>query len=273
MARRALAPRPGLTHTRADLRQPAAAGALAGVDVLYHLGFQLWTGKGGPAGMARANREGTANVVGCRPGHVVLASSAAVYGAWPGNPLPLTEDDLPRPNPQCPYAVHKLEAERACAAAAPTLSLRIAAVLGDHADHRVARAARGYRAVVAAVPGTRPAHPFVDEADVVAALVAAGRALAGPGATTGVLNIATTDWLDAPALAAVTGGRVLAAPRSVVMGLSEAGRRLGVTPFGADRAVLLCGPLALDITRAAAALGWRPSLTSAEVVGRASGRR
>ncbi len=53
--------------------------------------------------MARVNVEGTRRVldaaasVGAR--RIVRISSATVYGAWPNNPLPLTEDAALRPNP------------------------------------------------------------------------------------------------------------------------------------------------------------------------------
>ena len=39
--------------------------------------------------------------------HVVALSSATVYGAWPNNPMPLTEDAPLRPNPDVAYAVQK----------------------------------------------------------------------------------------------------------------------------------------------------------------------
>ena len=42
-------------------------------------------------------------------------SSATVYGAWPDNQIPLTEDSPLRPNPEFAYAVGKAEAERALA--------------------------------------------------------------------------------------------------------------------------------------------------------------
>jgi UDP-glucose 4-epimerase len=249
------------------MRDPEAARALAGVDVLYHLGFQLWSGKGGPAAMAAANLEGTANVLSARPGRVVLASSAAVYGAWPDNPVPMGEEHVARPNPECPYAEHKLAVERMCAGEVPTVALRIGAVLGDHAERRVARAALAYRLVVPAVRGVTQALQFVDEADVVDALRGSGAATA-----TGVVNVATSDWLDAPAVASVAGGRVVAVPRRVLIGASEVGRRARLLPFGADRAVLLSGPLALSVDRAADVLGWRPSRTSREVLAGATHR-
>jgi nucleoside-diphosphate-sugar epimerase len=39
--------------------------------------------------------------------HVVALSSATVYGAWPNNPVPITEDAPLRPNPEVAYAVQK----------------------------------------------------------------------------------------------------------------------------------------------------------------------
>lgn len=282
VARRPVAPRPKLRHVRADLRHPDARAALAGVDVLYHLGFQLWSGRGGPDAMRAANLEGTANVLAGRPVQVVLASSAAVYGAWPDNPLPLTEAAPPRPNRECPYAEHKLAVEATCTAAAPTIALRLGAVLGPHADRAVARSVRGYRLAVPAVRGAGEALQFVDEADAVAAVVAAGRlAVGGPAAAAHdargpvplVVNVATDDWLDAAGIAAVTGGRVLRLPLRVLIAASEAGRRARLAPFGADRAVLVNGPLALDNHVAARTLGWRPTRPSVEVLAAASGRQ
>ena len=44
--------------------------------------------------------------------HLVLVSSAVVYGAWADNPLPLTEDAPVRPNPGFTEAAVHAEAER-----------------------------------------------------------------------------------------------------------------------------------------------------------------
>lgn len=47
--------------------------------------------------------------------HVVVTSSAAVYGAWRENPVPLTEDSAVRPNPGFAFAAEQAEGERALA--------------------------------------------------------------------------------------------------------------------------------------------------------------
>lgn len=43
--------------------------------------------------------------------HVILVSSAMVYGAWENNPLPLSEEDVVRPVPSFTFAVTCLTAE------------------------------------------------------------------------------------------------------------------------------------------------------------------
>ncbi len=270
------ATRPRLSHTRADLREPAARDALQGVDLLYHLAAQVWQGAGaaGLEEMYGSNVGGTRNVLLGRPGAVVLASSASVYGAWPDNPLPLDESHEARPNPECPYALHKLLAEQVCAMEADRwATVRLAAVLGPHADARVARAVRGYRLAVPSVAGASQAVQWLDESEAVDGLLATGRTLLAGDVVTGeVVNLATADWLTAADVAGLARSRQVKLPRSALLRVSELGKRLGVAPFGADRAVLIGGPLALSIAKAERLLGWRPGKTSAQVLAAAMGR-
>jgi UDP-glucose 4-epimerase len=231
--------------------------ALAGVDVLFHLAFALWRHRDA----VHLNRDGTRNVLAARPGRVVLASSAAVYGAWPDNPLPLTEDHWPRPNPQCRYAVDKLRAERLCQDRAPTVALRISAVLGRHADVAVAHAVRAYRIAVPKLMGKGVALQFLDEDDAAGAFLRAGMS-----SVVGVVNIAPGDWLNARGMARVAHSRVLPLPRPLLLAGAESAYRLHLAPFGSDRAILLNGPLALDATRAAKELGWTATKSSGEVL-------
>jgi nucleoside-diphosphate-sugar epimerase len=257
VARRELPPHPKLRHVVAEPGTVAAARALEGAEVVVHLGFALWRSPDAAA----ANAALTRTVVAARPARVVLASSAAVYGAWPDNPLPLGEDRQPRPNPECPYALQKLAAERLLSEAVPTAVLRLSAVLGPHADPRVRRSAAGYRLVVPAISGVRQAVQFLDEDEAALAVLSAAKA-----GFTGVVNVAPPDWLSEHGLAAVAGGRVVRLPRRVLLGAAEAARALRLLPFGADRAVLLGGPLALDPARARAALGFCATRSSAEVL-------
>ena len=275
-----------IVHTQGDLSGPAARRALEGVDVLYHLAAQVWQsrGPGGALEMRTANLESTRNMLLARPGAFVFASSASVYGAWPDNPLPMDEAHKARPNVECPYAQQKLASERACAELAGRwVALRLSAVLGPHADARVARAVHAYRLAVPAVAGAGQALQWLDEDDAVEGLLAAGRSLladgdvdgrAGGGAGGGVygsvdgqvLNLAPPDWLGPGDMAELAHSRVLELPRGILVGMSELMRRLGVTPFGADRAALIGGPLAVSAAKAYRLLGWQPTKTSAGVL-------
>jgi nucleoside-diphosphate-sugar epimerase len=58
----------------------------------------------------------------------------------------------------------------------------------------------------------------------------------------------------------------VALPAPALFAVAEWARRLRLSPFGVDRAVLLAGPLALDPARAERELGWRASKGSAEVL-------
>lgn len=248
---------PKVLHTVADLTDARAARALAGVDVLWHLAFALWRGPD----TAAVNRALTGTVLAARPVRVVLASSAAVYGAWPDNPCPLREEHPPRPNPECPYASQKLEAERAFATEVPAVALRICAVLGPGVDPRVGRTADGYRFAVPAALRVPQRLQFLHEDDAAAALH-----LAGSSTVTGVCNVATADWMTAWDIAAVARSRVASLPRPLLLGVAETARRLRLSPFGADRAVLVTGPLALDPTLAARKLGWHAAGSSVDVL-------
>src|SRR5690606_23739538 len=73
-------------------------------------------------------------------GHVVVLSSATVYGAWANNPVPLTEDAALRPNPGFAFAAERAEIERLTAewrAAHPGTSAAVPRpARGGAADHR-----------------------------------------------------------------------------------------------------------------------------------------
>ncbi len=89
---------------------------LEGADTLIHLGRSDAVNELDGTGTAGVDVVGTralleaAGTVGVKT--VVLLSSATVYGAWPNNPVPLTEDAPLRPHPSLGYATHKAEIER-----------------------------------------------------------------------------------------------------------------------------------------------------------------
>jgi len=129
----------------------ALLDASDGVDTIVHLAAHHGSGVGvcDPATTVAVNVMGTLNVLeaarSAGDAHVVMASSAAVYGANPALP---SHEDL-TPLPRSPFAASKLAAEALCASyqtsfGVPSLVLRLFDVYGPHQ-----RADAGEGAVVA----------------------------------------------------------------------------------------------------------------------------
>lgn len=93
--------------------------ACAGADGIIHLAWRTVDGRGeerlGSTESAAANHQALERVLEVAARHgvrsLVHLSSATVYGAWPDNPVPLSEDALLRPNPEFAFAVEKADAE------------------------------------------------------------------------------------------------------------------------------------------------------------------
>lgn len=84
-----------------ELLGSGLAGVLAGATTVVHLAEDL---EG-----TRALLDACSSVAVTT---LVLLSSATVYGAWPNNPVPLTEDAPVRPNPGLVFAAQAAERER-----------------------------------------------------------------------------------------------------------------------------------------------------------------
>jgi nucleoside-diphosphate-sugar epimerase len=93
-----------------DLSSPGAADELAALakqaDTMVHLAWEP-QGKDNLTVLRHVLDAATA----IEPAQLVHLSSGTVYGAWPDNAVPLTEETSPRPNPKLGYAVEKRAAE------------------------------------------------------------------------------------------------------------------------------------------------------------------
>lgn len=102
-------PRRFVVHN-VDLRQVDVAALFVGADAIVHLADDDPDSPTfGDLTVLRRVLDG-ATSAGVR--HLVAVSTAAVYGAWPDNPVPLTEEAPLRPNPGFAYAEHKVSVER-----------------------------------------------------------------------------------------------------------------------------------------------------------------
>lgn len=250
--RRPVPPAGGLEVVTVDLATADLKDHLEGIDTLVHLASS-WHGPGG-GGAAGTNLEvlrRTLDAAGaCGVRHVVLLSSATVYGAWPQNPVPLTEDAPVRPNPELAYAVHKAEQERILLEwrdghpGVTSAVLRPAPAVGDTEATWLARA---LHAAVAA-PGRRDLPPmqFVHLRDLASAAWVATR-------LTGPVNVAPPGWLAPEEVAELAPAGIGAAP----------GRYLRARRVRRHLGPLLRHPVVVAPDRLREA-GWEPTHTNAE---------
>jgi UDP-glucose 4-epimerase len=205
-----------LEHHRVDIAGHDLKPLLEQVETLVHLAAVVDPIVDDRL-MARVNVEGTRRVleaaadVGVRK--VVRVSTAAAYGAWPTNPLPITEDRPLRPNPGFGPALQAAETERLLRVwhedhpGVVVTTLRAAPMLGAGASHLWSRliCAPGRLRVRGEEAPVQVVH--VD--DVVTAIELVARE-----DHAGVFNVACEGWLEAedasvllpaPAMPAIPG--------------------------------------------------------------------
>lgn len=253
-----------------------------GVDTVVHLA-SLLEPLPDEAVMARVNVEGTRRVLDAAAAmgvaKVVHVSSAFVYGAWPDNPVPLTEDQPLRPNQAFSFAVHKAETERLLAEwhdehpGVTAIVLRPPLVLGGGTPASVRALVRGRLPV--RVRDATPECQFLHVDDLAAAI-----AFAVASDIDGVFNVAPNGWLTHDAAADLAGWvpRVSVSPdvaERMTRRLWQAG--VGDVPPGMIPLVVHPVVVASDRLRAA---GWEAAHSNEEALlacveeeGGAGGRR
>ena len=258
-----------LTFYQMDISDPGLGDLLRRhrVEGLIHAAFVLHATPRQMARMERTNVAGTANVlraaVEAGVKRLVILSSTTVYGAWPDNPVPLTEAHPPRPNPDYPYGVHKGRVEEMCRALErdhPEVAcavLRPPGIVGPHSRGPLADLWRGRRAIL--IDGGHAPGQFVHEEDVVDLILLALRA----GAQ-GIFNATPDDWLPWRDLWAGAGKRPLNFPWPVARPLFGLMWRLGLLGGVTHPAQvgLARFPFVASNEKARRELGWRPRYSS-----------
>lgn len=195
-------------------------------------------------------------------GHVVVLSSASVYGAWATNPVPLTEDAVLRPTPAFDFAIHKAEVERLAAEwreqhpGTTVTLLRPAVMVGEGLESWLARA---LQAALLLRAGDDPPAQFVHVDDLCSAIELARRArLDGP------FNVAPDGWVEGTQVRSLAGAPPrLPMPAAVTDRLASLTwrRRVGRMPPGIVPYTLHPWVVANDRLRAA---GWEPKHSNEE---------
>jgi nucleoside-diphosphate-sugar epimerase len=249
-----------------DVRDPAIAERLRGVDVVVHLALDLDLGTD-PAARTAYNVRGTQTVLTAAAAagvhRVVLCTSAMVYGALPDNEVPLAEDAELRATAEATGVGDLLEIERLgrrAPRAHPGLNVTVVrpAVLVGGTDTALTRYFESPRLLV--VAGSRPTWQFCHVEDLASALEYAALEKAD-----GELAVGCDGWLEQEEVEELTGIRRMELPSAVALGAASRLHRLGLTPSPAGDLAYTMHPWVVSGSRLHEA-GWRPRWTNEEVL-------
>lgn len=249
-----------------DLATSKLEPHLAGADSVVHLGAPLLADAVDPtlsnAAFVAFDRVARA-ASACGVGQLVVLSTAMVYGAWPNNPVPITEDAPTRPNPEFLFAAHHAELERRASewrAGNPSAALAVlrpAPLVADEQPGRVASLLRSV-ATVRTHEGDAPAQ-FLHIDDLIEAIF-----IAVDRRVDGVLNVAPDGWIPPETLSALAflGPRPML-PMWLVSNLAQLRWKLGLAAAPPGLVPYTVHPWVISADRARS-LGWQPANTNEE---------
>ena len=251
---------PKFEFVQAGPGDPAFAGALAGVDTVVLFPLIDAADRNEDGRRARVV-EGTRQALEAAAGAatLVLWSSGVVYGAHPGNPVPIPETHPTRPNPEFPAAGVLAESERIALDDASGRSVVVLRGAGVWAPAWGTFLGRSLMApALVGVKGQDPPLQCLAPADAVSAL-----ALAATGRLRGVYNVAPDEWVGAREAARAAGRRRLEVSQRVAQTTAERLWRAGMSAATAGELSYQMHPWVLDNAKLRQA-GWAPTRTSAE---------
>jgi nucleoside-diphosphate-sugar epimerase len=254
----------GATWRVADVRDPALASRLTGVDVIVHTDTDL-----SPDGDARQRRaynvRGAQTVLTAaaagRVKRVILITSAMVYGARPENPVPLPEDAPLAADTDSSVAGDMMEIEqlaRRAPRANPGVAVTVvrpAALVGDAVDTLLTRHFEAPRLL--AVKGCAPRWQFCHVDDLVSALE-----FVVVNGTGGALAVGCDGWLEQEEVEQLSGLKSIELPARLTFGAAQRLHRMGVTPAPAMDLRYVVYPWAVDCVTLREG-GWRPAYDNA----------
>lgn len=253
----------GVQWRRADVRDPVLPQRLAGVDVVVHLATAYGL-HDNPDERRALNVHGTAALFDAARAagvaRIVVVTSADVYGAMPGNPVPLPDAAPVRADPGSDLLGDHVEIER-LAGLAPDLSvalLRPATLvgggLGPSYDGTLLRQLSA--PALLAARGSEPLWQLCHSDDLVAAIaLVVTLGLAGP------LPVACDGFLRQRDVERMARKRRVELPASVALGTAERLHRLGISAASPRELDHLIGPVVVASQRLRAA-GWVPRWTN-----------
>ncbi len=258
------APGPSVEAHQVDLAtadlKPLLDGATSVVHLAQCTGPEPVAGEVGDGKLARRVLD-AASAVGAP--HVVMLSSATVYGAWANNPVPLTEDAPLRPNPGVALASEKAELERATAEwrdahpGSTATTLRPTVTVSGQRNGWLARALA--RSTPLSLADDEPPGQFLDVADLASAVDLARRQrLDGPH------NVAPDGWISGDTIRALAGGAPrVRLPERIALRVAHLRWRWGMAPTPPALLPLTVHPGVIANDRLQGE-GWAPTATNEE---------
>jgi nucleoside-diphosphate-sugar epimerase len=251
---------PRVESHQVDVASAAMVELLDGCDSLIHLAEDPGRRTDAALALSILNRVLDATEqAGC--GHVVLLSSALVYGAHPDNPVPLTEAHPRRPVTALAYATAKAQMEQAAerwaaSSGAELAELRPTTTLSERGVSYIAGALRA--ATSLRPEQLDPPVQFLHHDDLAsaAALVAARR-------LSGIYNVAPDGWIGSERFRTLQGEAELRWPEpinDIRVKVARLIRPRALEP-GLDQYVAHPWVVANDRLRSA---GWVPGITNEE---------
>lgn len=196
--------------------------------------------------------------------HLIVRSSATVYGAWANNPVPLTEEAPLRPEPRLPWATERAEIERLVGEwraenpGATATVLRPAVTVAEHTTLWLAEALRA-TTFIRAGDDDDPPFQFLHLDDLAAAVDLCRRErLDGP------VNVAPDGWVPGDTVRALAGGGPrLRLPEPLATRIAAWRWRTRLAPTPPGLVPYTVHPWVVSNDRLEAA-GWEPAFSNEE---------
>jgi UDP-glucose 4-epimerase len=255
-----------LRFEREDIRSPRMLELFEDCEAVIHLAFVVAEIRDKEATHS-INLGGSKNVIRCASeagvGRLVIASSIASYGVHPDHPMPITEDEFPRGNPDKYYFYDKAEVEhylewwerRNPDSKMVITRIRPPFIVGPNFLNPAVDRFCSPRTVIPAELGAGIQLLWEDD-------LARAFHLAAKTDAPGPFNVGTQDWLSAEELGDIHGQRVRKIPANVAAPLADVLYRLRLSPVSSHWVIAGEGVVAID--RIERALGWKPRFSSAE---------
>jgi nucleoside-diphosphate-sugar epimerase len=250
-----------------DIRDPALAGRLSGIDVIVHTDLDLAADSDSRARRAHNVRGAQTVLTAAAAGgisRVVLITSAMVYGARPDNPVPLDEDAPLDADPDGSVVGDFMEIEQLAERSPRTnpgmtvTVVRPAALVGAGIDTLITRHFEAPRLLV--VKGCAPRWQFCHISDLLSAIE-----LAAAGEVSGAFAVGSAGWLEQEQVEELSGLRRIELPAGVTFATAQRLHRAGITPAPVSDLHFVVYPWVVDC-KALREAGWQPSVTNTQAL-------